>query len=131
VTNEIANGIVGKKLLELAVKLRGQSLVMREHECRPLQLLNDIRHRERLTGTGDAHQHLLAFPFAQSFYELANRFGLIACGLEGGGELELGHAGGVKILKPWLRIPDRPSIPLPADQLPSSASRRSNSRNVS
>ena len=35
---------------------------MRQHQRRPLQLLDDVRHRERLARAGDAHEHLLAAP---------------------------------------------------------------------
>lgn len=51
---EIMDGVVRKELLEFIVQLGGQGLVVAEHECRPLKILDDVGHREGLTGTRDA-----------------------------------------------------------------------------
>ena len=78
-----------KELLELGVELGGERLVVRQDQRRPLQLLDDVGHRERLAGAGDAHEHLLAAAFAQVAHERLDGGGLVAGGLERGFELEL------------------------------------------
>ncbi len=66
VADEIMDGVVRKELLELAVELGGQRLVVRQHQRRPLHGLDDVGHRERLARAGDAHQHLLLAAVAQA-----------------------------------------------------------------
>ncbi len=51
--DEILDGILRKELTELAIQLRGQGLVRRQHQCRPLHALNDIGNREGLARAGD------------------------------------------------------------------------------
>ena len=75
------------------VELGRERLVVRQHQRRPLQLLNDVRHRERLARAGDAHQHLLAPPVAQPVHQLANRLRLIAGGLKRCLKLEFHNLG--------------------------------------
>ena len=50
-----------EELAKLAVQLSGQSFIVRQHECWPLDLFDDVGHRERLTGSGNTEQHLSAF----------------------------------------------------------------------
>ena len=78
-----------KEFLELGVELGGERFVVREDQRRPLQLLDDVRHRERLARAGDAHQHLLGSTAAQAIDQFTNRLRLIAGRLERGVELEL------------------------------------------
>ena len=59
VGNEILDRVVGKKLAELAVKLRRKRLVGREHDRRALDCLDYLCYREGLAGTGDAKQRLV------------------------------------------------------------------------
>ncbi len=59
VADEVVHRVVREELLELAVELGGQRLVVREDQRRPLHGLNDVGHRERLARAGDAHQHLV------------------------------------------------------------------------
>ena len=47
---------MGEERLEFAVKLRCESLVVAQDERRSLQLLDDVRHRECLSGTGHSKQ---------------------------------------------------------------------------
>ena len=51
----------GKNDLELVVELRGERLVVREDQRGPADRLDDLGHRERLAGAGDAEQHLVLF----------------------------------------------------------------------
>ena len=52
----------GKKLLHLAIELRRQGLVRRQHQGGPLcHFLDDVGDGEGLARTGDAEQHLGAF----------------------------------------------------------------------
>ena len=60
VGDKILHGIVRKELLELAAKLGGEGLVVRQHQCRALHTLDDLGHRVGLAGAGHAEQYLLA-----------------------------------------------------------------------
>src|SRR5881296_2363437 len=44
----------------LAAQLYGEGLVVRQHEGRPVEGGDDVRHRHRLAGAGDAQQRLVA-----------------------------------------------------------------------
>ena len=61
IADEVRYRVVWKELFELGIKLRGQRLVVRQHQRRAIQLGDDIRHREGLAGAGDSQQHLIAF----------------------------------------------------------------------
>ena len=61
VADEIMDGVVGKELLELAIELGGQRLVVRHHQRGPLLLLDDVGHGEGLARAGHAHEHLVLF----------------------------------------------------------------------
>ena len=54
VRDEVLDGILGEELLELAVELRGERLVVREDEGGPSRIGDDLRHRHGLPRTGDA-----------------------------------------------------------------------------
>ena len=58
VADEVVDGVVGEEVAKLGVELRGQRLVVGEHERRAADLGDHVGHRERLSGTGHAHQHL-------------------------------------------------------------------------
>ena len=98
---EIFHGIVGEELLELAIELRGQNLVWREHQRGALQLLDHLGHREGLARPGDAQQHLCRLAIARAFRQLGNRGRLVARGLIFADQLEqlaafrLAWAGGL------------------------------------
>ena len=67
-----------KERFHLAVKLGGERLVGRQHQCRAAQFLNDMRHGERLAGPGDAEQDLVFFVGPHAFEQLGNRLRLVA-----------------------------------------------------
>ena len=62
VADEILHGVVRKKLLELGAQLCCQRLVMRQHQRRPLQLFDHLRHGVGLSASGDPEQGLLLQP---------------------------------------------------------------------
>ena len=83
VRNEVFHRVFGKKLFELRAQLRGEGLVVRQHERRPLDLFDDARHRERLARARDAEQHLLVEAHLHALRQLFDGLGLVARGLEG------------------------------------------------
>ena len=64
--------------LEFAVKLRCESLVVAQDERRSLQLLDDVRHRECLSGTGHSKQRDGINTLIQSIAYTFDRTRLIA-----------------------------------------------------
>ena len=62
VGDEIVNGVLRKELLELAVELRRQRLVVRQDEGRPVRRGDEVGHRKGLATARDAHQRLKALP---------------------------------------------------------------------
>ena len=51
--NEVLDGVIGKELLELSVKLGRQGFVVRHYDRWPLQLFDHVGHRKGFTGAGD------------------------------------------------------------------------------
>jgi hypothetical protein len=82
VRDEVLDRVLGEELAELRVQLRRQSLVRCEHERRPGELRDDVRHRVGLAGAGHAQQRLERQAVLDAFDELRDRFGLIAGGRE-------------------------------------------------
>ena len=62
VGDEIFDGIVREKLLELRAELGGQRLVVGQNQRRTLHPLNDLGHGEGLAAAGDPLQGLLVQP---------------------------------------------------------------------
>ena len=62
VGDEVLDRVRREELAELVAELRGERLVVGDHERRPLDLLDDPRHRRRLAGAGRAEQRLVALP---------------------------------------------------------------------
>ena len=83
VGDEVLDGVVREEIAHLSVELCGQCLVGSEHQGGPSDLLDDLRHRERLSGAGDAKQRLVGEPGLDPFDELLDRGGLVT----GGGEI--------------------------------------------
>ncbi len=94
--DEILHGVLGEEALELAVELRGERLVRREDQRRPLRAGDDLRHREGLAGAGDAEQHLIALLRLNSLEERLDRLRLVAARLVFGNELEFDAAFGLR-----------------------------------
>ena len=74
--------------MELVVELRGERLVGRDHQRRPVHAGDDVRHRERLARAGDAEQDLVALGHPQPFAQAIDGGRLIPLRLEAGHELE-------------------------------------------
>ena len=55
---------------------------MRQHQRGPLQLLDDIGHREGFAAAGHAHEHLLGLAALQTFNKFLDGGGLIPRGLK-------------------------------------------------
>ena len=68
-------------MLELGVKLRRERLVVRDDQRRPIELADDIRHRERLSRTGHAEQRLVAIARLDRLQQLRDRLRLVAARL--------------------------------------------------
>lgn len=66
------------------MELRRQGFVVRNNQRWLLNLLDDLRHGERLSGTGDPHQGLVSIPGQNAVHNMIHRLGLIP------GEVELG-----------------------------------------
>ena len=75
---EVLHSVFGEELLELAAKLCGEGLVVRQHQGGAVELRDDVCHREGLAGACHAQQHLLPDPVFQTIRQLADRLGLIA-----------------------------------------------------
>ena len=73
VRDEVLDRVVGEELAELVAELRGQRLVVRDHERRALHLLDDPGHRRGLAGAGGAEQRLVALARAQPVRERLDR----------------------------------------------------------
>jgi hypothetical protein len=82
VADEILDCVRREELAELGIELRGERLVRREHERGTPGASDDVRHRVRLAGTGDAEQRLERETVLQALDELVDRFRLIARGRE-------------------------------------------------
>ena len=89
-------------MLKFTIELRRQRLIVREDERRALEFFDDIRHRKCLTRTRDAEQYLCAFALLYTRYELTDSFGLVAGGLEVGGDVE--RADNELVLKKYINI---------------------------
>ena len=83
VGDEVFHRVLREKLLELRAQLRGEGLVVRQHERRPLDLFDDARHRERLARARDTEQDLLVEAHLHALRQLFDGLGLVARGLEG------------------------------------------------
>ena len=75
VGDEVLDRVRREELAELVAELRGERLVVRDHERRPLDLLDDPGHRRRLAGAGRAEQRLEALARVE-----ASESSSIACG---------------------------------------------------
>ena len=91
VGDEVLDRVVGEERAELVAELGGERLVVRQHERRALQLLDDAGHRHRLAGAGRAEQRREAIAARDGSRDLPDRLGLIGGRREDVLELELRH----------------------------------------
>ena len=78
IRNEVFHRVLRKERLELAVQLGRQRLVVRQHERRPLHLLNHVGDGKRLSRSRDAQQGLMSQAAGESIDELLDGLRLIA-----------------------------------------------------
>ena len=91
VGDEVLDRVLGEELPELVAELRGERLVVRDHERGALDLLDRPRHRRRLPGAGRAEQGLEAVACDDRGRDLLDRARLVARGRVQVGRLELPH----------------------------------------
>ncbi len=92
--DEVFHRVVGKEVLELTIKLRGERLVVGEHHRRALGALDDLRHGVGLARAGDAEQNLGLVLIVDSLDQVGDGGGLVALGLVVGLQLERDAAFG-------------------------------------
>lgn len=78
VAHEIVHRVVREKILEFAGGLRGQRLIRRNDERRPLYLLDDLGHGKGLARSRCAEQDLRPLPFTEPLHQRGHRLRLIA-----------------------------------------------------
>ncbi len=88
VGDEILDRIVREERLELAVELRRQRLVRRQHQRRALRRLDHLRRRVGLARAGDAEQHLVALVRVDAGDQFGDGGRLVALRLEVGNDAE-------------------------------------------
>jgi hypothetical protein len=96
VADEVLDRVVREELLELAVELRRERLVVRHHERRALHALDHIGNAEGLARAGHAQQRLVREPALEPLDEALDRRRLITGGRVVGLQFEctrrVGHA---------------------------------------
>src|SRR5262249_23062599 len=88
-------GVAREEGAELLVELRRQRLVVREHQRRPVDRLDDLGHREGLPGPGDAEQDLVGLSLLEARGEPVDRRLLVS--LRGGLGLQAEAAGRLRL----------------------------------
>ena len=88
VADEVLDGVLGEEAAEFLEQLCCQRLVVHHHQRRAVHSGNGVRHRERLSGAGNAEQDLMRIPARQRFGQLGDRLRLVARQLEIGHEVE-------------------------------------------
>jgi hypothetical protein len=83
VRDEVLDGVAREELLELAVQLRGERLVVAHHQRGLPQVGDDVRHGERLPGTGGAQQRLVLVAALEALGKLLDGPRLVARGEKG------------------------------------------------
>ena len=91
VGDEVLDRVIGEELAELVAELRGERLVVGDHQRGPLHLGDRRRHREGLAGAGGAEQGLEAFALAQALGQPGDRLRLVRRRRVGGVQLEIRH----------------------------------------
>ena len=93
VADEVLHEVVREELLEFAVELGSEGLVVAQDQRRPLGLLDDVGNGEGLARPGHAQQGLVGHPGVHALHQLADGLRLVASRLEFTVELERGHRG--------------------------------------
>ncbi len=88
VRHEVLDGVVGHELAELVRELRGQRLVVREHEGRPLHLLDEPRRRCGLARARCPEQHDIGLAGVDALREFFDGLRLVAARLVLADDLE-------------------------------------------
>ncbi len=78
VGDEVLDRVVREELPELVAELRGERLVVRDHERRPLERLHRPGHRGRLAGAGRPEQRVETLACGQPFRDRRDRRRLVA-----------------------------------------------------
>ena len=78
VADEIFHGVIGEKLLELAVKLSGQGFIMAHDQGRALDFFYDVRHREGFTAAGNPQESLSFITFINTVHQFLHRLRLVS-----------------------------------------------------
>ena len=78
VTDKIFHRVAGEELLEFGIELRRQGLVMGDDERGPIELADDIRHRESLARAGHTEERLMAIAGLDRLQHLRDRLALVA-----------------------------------------------------
>ena len=73
IADEVLDGVVGEEAPELVGELRGQRLVGRHHDRRPLDPLDHVRDREGLAGPGGPQQRDVLLPRLDGGGQLVDR----------------------------------------------------------
>ncbi len=94
VGDEVLDGIVREELLELAVELRRERLVVGQDEGRPAAGGDDLGHRHGLARSGDALERLPLVPAREAGGKLGRGFRLIPGERPGQDELVRRRPGG-------------------------------------
>ena len=81
VGDEVLDRVLGEELAELVAELRGQRLVVGDHQAGPLDRRDRPRHGEGLAGPGRAEQRLEALPLSSPSASPAIAFGWSAVGV--------------------------------------------------
>ena len=92
VGDEVLDRVAREVGPELVAELRGERLVVRDHERRPLQALDRGRHRHRLAGAGGAEQRHPARALADRRGDAVDRRRLVRGGGVDRVELERRHS---------------------------------------
>ena len=92
VGDEVLDPVLREQLPELGRELRGEALVGRHHQRRPVGLGDHVGDRERLPRARDAEQRLEPVAARHALDERSDRLGLVAGGREISDELEIGHS---------------------------------------
>ena len=82
VGDEIFYRIIGEKAAHLGTDLAGQRLIRLQNQRRAIAPGDDVRHRKRLAGAGDAQQRLGVVALMDALHQRFYRLRLVAGGLK-------------------------------------------------